>query len=125
MNRSNLRHPTLLRKIKAAIVEATRQAGYQRCCLGHVVVRNKHGLPVLHVFAERGKGFTVDTHNGQNVTEIVKEALREYHAALPSASRPYAGLILIRNVRCSFPSLRPKPCHPSKLAMWPCPGVSL
>lgn len=77
---TSLKNPVFLARVKAAIVEAVKRAHRRGADIAHVQVKNKHGQPTLHVFAERGQHFTVDTHHGDNVTEIVLTALREYHS---------------------------------------------
>ncbi|MDX0622860.1 hypothetical protein GOD54_23460 [Sinorhizobium medicae] len=89
MNRANFTSPSYLRRIKAAVLRAVTKANRkgQPRRMATETVYNRHDKPSLLIIARAGLGFEVfGGHDcDEDVTSLVKEALREMHAtaALP------------------------------------------
>lgn len=87
MNAHNFTHTGYLMRIKAAILRAVRKANRpgQPRGLGHETVYNRNAERSLCIVARAGRGFEVfgGRDGDQDVTELVKAALRTYHASQP------------------------------------------
>lgn len=99
-----LHHPSYLERIKAAVLRAVRDAHKPNRPrgIGQAEVFNRHHKPSLVIVARRGGSFEVFDDLDNDLTESVKMALTAYHAQ----QRARAGLVVLENVRLSFPELR-------------------
>lgn len=82
LTRTSLTNPNYLERVKAAIVRAIRKANKpnQPHGLGHETVYNRHAKPSLVVVGRKGDGFEVFDDEDRDVTDLVKTALRGWHA---------------------------------------------
>lgn len=82
MNAHNFTHAGYLARIKAAVVLAVRKSS--RCNsfygVGQTEVYNRRDKPSLTVVAHRGGRFEVFDCRDNDVTDLVKTALRDFHA---------------------------------------------
>jgi len=83
ITRTSLTNPNYLERIKAAVVRAVRKANRpaQPRGIAQEPVYNRRTKPSLMVVARKGGGFEVFDDEDRDVTDIVKAALRDYHAA--------------------------------------------
>lgn len=97
---TSLMNPNYLARVKAAVlraVEKSHKGSPDR--LGYADVYNRHGAASLEIVAQRGGPVTIWTEDGRDITAMVMDALRDYHAALLKSP------LRIKNVRPSFPGL--------------------
>lgn len=80
ITKTSLKHPSLLKKVKEAILDAVRRASVHPTGIVVVDVYNGKGKWTLSVVGVRGRSYRVQDTEGNIVTDIVNEALTEYHA---------------------------------------------
>lgn len=84
MNRHNFTHTGYLRRIKAAILRAVAKASKRTTAHGiaNAEVYNRRDQLSLFIVARRGGTFAVFDCHDNDVSALVKTALREFHANL-------------------------------------------
>lgn len=80
ITKTSLKHPSLLKKVKEAILDAVRRASVHPTGFTVVDVYNGKGIWTLSVVGVRGRSYRVQDTAGNNITDMVNEALKEYHA---------------------------------------------
>lgn len=87
MNAHNFTNAAYLARIKAAVLLAVRKSSRRESFhgVGHATVYNRRERPSLDVIAHRGGRFEVRDQHDNDVTHLVKTALREFHATLRAA----------------------------------------
>lgn len=80
ITKTSLKHPSLLKKVKEAILDAVRCASVHPTGVVVVDVYNGKGNLMLSAVGVRGRSYRVQDTEGNDITNIVNEALKEYHA---------------------------------------------
>lgn len=93
--------PAYLLRVKAAITRAIVKANRpgQPHAIGHADVHSAQGRPSLQIVARKGGTWEAFDNSDRDVTDLIRQALRDMHARQPAP--------LLRNVRLSWPRLKP------------------
>lgn len=79
ITKTSLKHVTTLTKIKAAVLKAVRMAHSEPSGVYMVPVFNARGGIMMAVLGVKNGGFRVQTGDYEEITDMVKKALKEFH----------------------------------------------
>lgn len=80
LTKTSLKNPSTLKKVKEAILDAVRSASVHPSGLTVVSVYNSKDKHFLDVVGIKGRSYKVSDSEGTDITPMVNEALRVYHA---------------------------------------------
>lgn len=80
LTKTTLKHPALLKKVKEAILDAVRRASVHPTGIVVVDVYNRKDQVLLSAVGIRGRSYRVTDYDGNDVTSLVNDALKDYHS---------------------------------------------